>query len=52
MVTDAVRNELILRRELYMLCNRMAIYLTMAIFVTLPVLYFIHPAIRLGSRLD
>jgi hypothetical protein len=47
-VTDAVRNELILRRELYMLCNRVAIYLTMAIFVTLPVLYFIHPAIKLG----
>ena len=49
-VTDAVRNELILRRELYMLCNRTAIYLTMAIFVTLPVLYFIHPAIKLGHR--
>jgi hypothetical protein len=36
-------HELILRRELYSLCNRAAIYLTIAVFVVLPFLYFYKP---------
>jgi hypothetical protein len=42
--TDAVRNELILRRELYALCNRATIFLTMLIFFSLPVLYLYTPS--------
>ena len=44
MVSDAVRDELILRRELYMKCNRAAIFLTALIFVSLPILYFYAPS--------
>jgi hypothetical protein len=36
-------NEVILRRELYNLCNRAAIYLTVAVFVILPFLFFYKP---------
>jgi hypothetical protein len=36
-------HELILRHELYSLCNRAAIYLTIAVFVVLPFLYFYRP---------
>ncbi len=43
MVSDAVRDELILRRELYIRCNRAAIFLTALIFVSLPILYFYVP---------
>jgi hypothetical protein len=42
-VSNAVRDELILRRELYMMCNRAAIVLTALIFVSLPILYFYVP---------
>ena len=43
MVSVAVRNELILRRELYTLCNRTTIVMTMLIFFSLPMLYFYNP---------
>jgi hypothetical protein len=43
LVSDAVRNELILRRELYNSCNRATIFLTMLIFVSLPLLYLYVP---------
>jgi hypothetical protein len=36
-------HELILRRELYGLCNRASIYLTILVFVLLPVLFFYKP---------
>jgi hypothetical protein len=42
-VADAVRDELILRRELFMLCTRAAIYLTVLIFISLPILYLYVP---------
>ena len=38
-VSKAVRDELILRRELYFLCNRSTIFLTVLIFFSLPILY-------------
>jgi hypothetical protein len=41
---DAVRDELILRRELYALCNRATIFLTMLIFFSLPILYLYTPS--------
>ena len=40
-------HELILRRELYSLCNRAAIYLTIAVFIVLPFLYLYRPEPRL-----
>jgi hypothetical protein len=40
---DLTYHELILRRELYSLCNRVAIYLTIAVFVLLPFLYLYRP---------
>jgi len=40
---DLTYHELILRRELYSLCNRVAIYLTIAVFVLLPFLYLYKP---------
>jgi hypothetical protein len=40
---DRSFNELILRRELYGLCNRVAIYVTIAVFLLLPFLYFYKP---------
>jgi hypothetical protein len=40
---DLSFHELILRRELYSLCNRIAIYLTIAVFVILPFLYLYKP---------
>ncbi|HEY7662289.1 MAG TPA: hypothetical protein VH934_04100 [Xanthobacteraceae bacterium] len=43
LVSNAVRDELILRRELYMMCNRAAIFLTVLIFISLPILYFYVP---------
>ena len=42
-VSVAVRNELILRRELYTLCNRTTIVMTMLIFFSLPILYLYNP---------
>ena len=45
LVSDAVRNELILRRELYNSCNRATIFLTMLIFVSLPLLYLYVPTL-------
>jgi hypothetical protein len=44
LVSDAVRDELILRRELYMTCNRATIYLTVLIFFSLPILYLYVPS--------
>jgi hypothetical protein len=44
MVSNAVRDELILRRELYMVCNRATIALTVLIFFSLPILYLYTPA--------
>jgi hypothetical protein len=39
-MSDALGRELLLRRELYAFCVRAAIVVTMAIVVTLPVMYF------------
>jgi hypothetical protein len=44
MVSTAVRDELILRRELYIVCNRATIALTVLIFFSLPILYLYTPA--------
>jgi hypothetical protein len=44
MVSNAVRDELILRRELYIVCNRATIALTVLIFFSLPILYLYTPA--------
>jgi hypothetical protein len=44
---DVIRNELIVRRELFIYCNRFCFYLTGLILVSLPVIYFISPA---GSK--
>ena len=43
-VSAAVRDELILRRELYIICNRATICLTGLIFVSLPILYLYTPS--------
>jgi len=43
-ISNIVRDELILRRELYSACNRATIYLTMLIFFSLPILYLYVPA--------
>jgi len=40
---EAIRRELIIRRELYALCNKAAIVLTIAAFLTLPFLFFYAP---------
>jgi uncharacterized membrane protein len=40
---DAVGEELILRRELYRLCNRAAILLTLIVLISLPLLYLYVP---------
>jgi len=42
--SDPVRDELILRRELFSTCNRATIYLTMLIFFSLPILYLYAPS--------
>jgi hypothetical protein len=41
---EIVNHELILRRELYNLCNRAAIVFTVVVFLLLPALYFWKPA--------
>jgi hypothetical protein len=41
---NAVRDELILRRELYAMCNRATICLTGLIFFSLPLLYLYTPS--------
>jgi hypothetical protein len=46
LVTHAVRNELILRRELYIASNRATIFLTVLIFFSLPILYLYVPPSR------
>ena len=38
-----VDHELIIRREVFRLCQRFSILLTMLVFVLLPILYFIKP---------
>jgi len=43
LVSNAVRDELILRRELYNICNRATIFLTVLIFFSLPLLYLYVP---------
>src|SRR5882757_2087644 len=43
LVNNAVRDELILRRELYSICNRATIFLTVLIFFSLPLLYLYVP---------
>ncbi len=40
-LSAAARDELILRRGLYTLCNKMTIYLTFLVLVSLPVLFLI-----------
>jgi hypothetical protein len=40
---ELVNRELILRRELYAWCNRMAIVVTILVFVGLPFLFFYKP---------
>ncbi len=40
-LSQAVRDELILRRGLYRLCNRSTIYLTVIVLVSLPILFAI-----------
>jgi hypothetical protein len=44
LVSTAVRDELILRRELYSACNRATIFLTVLIFFSLPILYLYVPS--------
>jgi hypothetical protein len=44
LVSNAVRDELILRRELYSTCNRATIFLTVLIFFSLPILYLYVPS--------
>jgi hypothetical protein len=39
-----VVDELIIRREIYALCNRVAIGFTIIVFVTLPLLFFWRPS--------
>ncbi len=46
LVSNAVRDELILRRELYSACNRATIFLTVLIFFSLPILYLYVPSPR------
>jgi hypothetical protein len=46
LVTDAVRDELVLRRELYIASNRATIFLTVLIFISLPILYRYVPPSR------
>jgi hypothetical protein len=46
LVSNAVRDELILRRELYSACNRATIFLTVLIFFSLPILYLYVPPSR------
>ena len=41
--TEIARNELILRRQLFIFCNRATIALTALIFISLPILYFYVP---------
>jgi hypothetical protein len=43
LVSTAVRDELILRRELYNICSRATIFLTVLIFISLPLLYLYVP---------
>ena len=38
-LSKAARDELILRRGVYTLCNKMTIYLTIAVLVSLPILF-------------
>lgn len=38
-LSEAVRDELILRRGLYRLCNRSTIYLTIIVLISLPILF-------------
>ncbi len=38
-LSAAARDELILRRGVYRLCNRGTIYLTLIVFITLPILF-------------
>ena len=45
-MSNAVRDELILRRELYSACNRATIFLTVLIFFSLPILYLYVPPVR------
>jgi hypothetical protein len=40
---EAARNELIFRHKLFGLCNRATIFLTLLVFVSLPLLYFYVP---------
>lgn len=40
---EAVSREIILRRELYALCNQASIVFTIFVFISLPVLYFWTP---------
>jgi hypothetical protein len=42
-LTTGARNELIIRRELYALCNRAAIWFTLLVFLLLPALFFYRP---------
>jgi hypothetical protein len=42
-VKDAARDELILRRELFRLCIRSAIFLTLLVLISLPLLYLYVP---------
>jgi len=44
LISTAVRDELILRRELYSICNRATICLTGLIFFSLPLLYLYTPS--------
>lgn len=41
---EITRNELILRRQLFIFCNRATIVLTALIFISLPILYLYVPA--------
>jgi len=40
---QTVQRELVIRHELYRLCNQASIYFTTAVFLSLPVLWWIRP---------
>ena len=40
---QSIQRELVIRHELYRLCNQVSIYFTTAVFLSLPVLWWIRP---------
>lgn len=42
-VRQTIQRELVIRHELYRLCNKVSIYFTTAVFLSLPVLWWVRP---------